>query len=236
MIEAVPANLGYRFETLLVLIRWLPPAACHRVRMFSMPDSDAEKSWIKALKRGDEEAAQQLFEVYFQRLVGLARKKLQALPQRAADPSGVAQSALNSFFQGVRRNAFPKLNDQDDLWCLLMVITARKAAHNVRDERRVKRGGGQVRGESALNACHANDFNGLAHVIDNAGQTPEMAAILSEELSLRFEELGDATLREIALLKLQNYTSAEIAERLGVVQRTVERKLQVIRTIWESAA
>ncbi len=197
-----------------------------------MAGSDTGKSWIDALKRGDEEAAQQLFEVYFQRLVGLARQRLRALPQRVADPSGVVQSALNSFFQGARRNAFPRLNDQEDLWRLLVVITARKAAHCVRDERREKRGRGQVRGESALNIGKAEDFNGLANVIDDDSQTPEMAAILNEEIKQRLEQLDDGILLEVALLKLQDYTNAEIAKRLGVVERTVERKVQVIRKIW----
>lgn len=206
----------------------------NHVRVLSMADSDTGKGWIEALKRGDEEAAQQLFEVYFRRLVGLARKKLQALPPRVADASGVVQSALNSFFQGVRRNAFPRLNDREDLWRLLVVITARKASHRVRDELCEKRGAGRVRGESVLNATYADDFNGLAHIIDDDKQTPEMAAILNEELSRRLEQLDDDMLKEIAVLKLQDHTNAEIAERFGVVPRTVERKLQVIRTIWEN--
>jgi DNA-directed RNA polymerase specialized sigma24 family protein len=47
------------------------------------------------------------------------------------------------------------------------------------------------------------------------------------------DRLGDADLRAIALLKMENYTAEEIAARLGCVPRTVRRRLQRIRSIWE---
>ena len=53
--------------------------------------------WIGRLKAGDPDAAQKLWERYFRRLVGLARKKLRAAPRRAADEEDVALSAFDSF-------------------------------------------------------------------------------------------------------------------------------------------
>ena len=46
--------------------------------------------WIEQLKTGDPLAAQKLWERYFQRLVGLARKKLLDAPRQAADEEDVA--------------------------------------------------------------------------------------------------------------------------------------------------
>src|SRR5262245_56689393 len=46
--------------------------------------------WIDRLKAGDPDAAQRLWERYFRRLVGLARRKLRAAPRRAADEEDVA--------------------------------------------------------------------------------------------------------------------------------------------------
>ena len=40
--------------------------------------------WLAKFKTGDQAAAQQLWERYFRRLVGLARKKLQGFARRAA--------------------------------------------------------------------------------------------------------------------------------------------------------
>jgi DNA-directed RNA polymerase specialized sigma24 family protein len=44
--------------------------------------------------------------------------------------------------------------------------------------------------------------------------------------------LGDDTLRQVALLKLEGYENAEIAARLNCALRTVERKLNLIRALW----
>ena len=46
--------------------------------------------WIGLLEAGDPAAAQKLWQAYFQRLVGLARKKLRGTPRRAADEEDVA--------------------------------------------------------------------------------------------------------------------------------------------------
>ena len=115
-----------------------------------MASSRSVSHWIGQLRAGDQVAAQHLWEGYFRRLVGLARGKLQSLPCRAADEEDVALSAFASFCRGVECGRFPQLADRDDLWRLLVTITARKALHLARDERSQKRGGGAVRDEAAL--------------------------------------------------------------------------------------
>ena len=42
----------------------------------------------------------------------------------------------------------------------------------------------------------------------------------------------DDELQTVARLKLEGHTNAEIAEKLDVVERTVERKLKRIRNRW----
>jgi hypothetical protein len=81
--------------------------------------------------------------------VPLARAKLQGLPRRAADAEDVALSAFASFCRGAEAGRFPQLAGGDDLWPLLVVITARKALKCLEREHCQKRGGGKVRGESA---------------------------------------------------------------------------------------
>ena len=41
--------------------------------------------WLQQLQAGDQTAAQELWNRYFARLVGLARSKLRGAPRRAAD-------------------------------------------------------------------------------------------------------------------------------------------------------
>ena len=58
-----------------------------------------------------------------------------------ADEEDAALDAFNSFLAGVVRGRFPQLNDRDDLWRLLVVLTVRKAIGQRRDLTRQKRGG-----------------------------------------------------------------------------------------------
>src|SRR6266550_8034471 len=104
-------------------------------------------AWINLLKGGDAAAIQRLWEAYFPRLVGMARKKLREAPRRAADEEDVALSAFDSFCDGVARGRFPQLTDRDDLWHVLVTITARKAVQLLRREQRQKRGGAGAGGD-----------------------------------------------------------------------------------------
>jgi DNA-directed RNA polymerase specialized sigma24 family protein len=186
--------------------------------------------WIGQLKEGDAAAAQKIWENYHQRLVALARGKLQGLRRGAADEEDVALSAFASFCRGAERARFPQLSDRSDLWKLLVVITARKACDLRTCERRLKRGGGKVAGESALPGT--DEMGGIAEVVGRE-PTPEFAAQLAEEYHRLLDVLGDAELRAVAVRKVEGFTNEEIAGQLGRSVGTVERKLQLIRRIWE---
>jgi len=190
--------------------------------------------WIGRLQAGDRAAAQHLWERYFHRLVGLARKKLRDAPRRVADEEDVALSAFDSFCRGAEGGRFPQLHDRDNLWRLLFALTARKAFDLVRDQRRLKRGGGAVRGESALLGPEGPPEGeaGLEQVLDRE-PTPEFAAQVAEECQRLLDLLGDDELRAVAQAKMEGDTTGQIAARLGRSPRSVERKLQLIRSLWE---
>src|SRR6516162_5109920 len=119
--------------------------------MMSQDDGSVTR-WIGGLKAGGDSAAQHLWERYFDRLVHLARARLRSARRAGAvaDEEDAALSAFDSFCRGAAAGRFPRLADRDDLWRLLVTLTARKAAEQVRRERRLKRGGGRVRGEQEL--------------------------------------------------------------------------------------
>jgi DNA-directed RNA polymerase specialized sigma24 family protein len=177
--------------------------------------------WLALLKEGDSRAAQELRERYFRRLVGLARLKLQGSPRRAADEEDVALSAFASFCQGAEQGRFPRLDDRDDLWRLLVVLTARKASHLLRGEGQKKRGGG------------APEDVALEEVVGRE-PTPELAALVADECRHLLGRLGDAGLERVAVAMMEGYSNAEIAQRCGCAPRSVERKLQLIREVWQA--
>jgi DNA-directed RNA polymerase specialized sigma24 family protein len=188
--------------------------------------------WIELLKAGDSAAAQGLWERYFAKLVVMARRKLQGMPRRVADEEDVALSAFKSFCRAAEDNRFPQLLDRQDLWQLLLMLTARKAVALRRHGRRLKRGGGNVVGESALaGAGSAAEEAALAQVVGDE-PSPDFAAQVAEESRRLLDLLADEELRTVALWKLEGYTTAEIATKLGCVPRTIERRLRVIRTLW----
>jgi DNA-directed RNA polymerase specialized sigma24 family protein len=186
--------------------------------------------WIERLKAGDAAAAERLWEAYFRRLVSLARNKLRGALRAATDEEDVAVSAFASFCRAVEQGRFPRLDDRHDLWQLLVLLTGRKACGVFRRETAAKRGGGAVRHVSALEE--------EAIVAEAIGRepSPEFAAEVAEECRRLLDGLGAEELQAVALAKLEGYSNAEIAVRLGVVERTVERKLRVIRGLWESEA
>jgi DNA-directed RNA polymerase specialized sigma24 family protein len=199
-----------------------------------MVDDDANSvtRWIKDLttdKRG--EAFQRLWERYFPHLVQLAQSRLRGTKGGPADGEDVALSAFESFFRGAAAGHFPELGNREDLWKLLVTITARKAQNCRRNEHRRKRGGGRVINQTAVAGGEDADDTILFEVVSGE-PTPEFAAMVTDECRRLFGSLSDESLRVVALLKLEGHSNEEIAKSLECGLRTVERKLEVIRKRW----
>ncbi len=178
-------------------------------------------TWLQILKTGDEQAAQPLFERYFSRLVELARERLRGMPTAARDEEDVALSAFHTFCEAASHNRFPKLDNRDDLWKLLVTITARAAVNQRRAELAAKRGGALDRVDMLLDEVIGPEPD------------PQFAAAVADEFRKLMADLGADDLRAVAQAKLEGFTNEEIASRLGISLRSVERKLMLIRGLWE---
>jgi RNA polymerase sigma factor (sigma-70 family) len=180
---------------------------------------------LNALKEGDHSAAERLWGRYSRQLATLARRRLRAAARRASDQQDVALSAFDSVCRRASQGRFPKLDDRDDLWRLLVIVTIRKAIATANRENVVRRGKGRVRLLSELDAAEVQRVVG-------AEPTPELAAQAAERCRLLLGQLTEPSLRTVAHRRLEGFTNAEIASELGCVEATVERKLQRIRSIW----
>jgi DNA-directed RNA polymerase specialized sigma24 family protein len=188
--------------------------------------------WIGLLAEGDPAAAQALWERYFHLLVARARRKLAGAPRGAADEEDVALSAFDSFCRAAREGRFPRLDDRDDLWWVLLLLTDRKAINQKKHATRQRRGGGKVLDEGALAPGDSAGGSPLTRMA-SPDPTPEFAAAMAETWRRLIGLLRDPELEQVALLKMDGYSLEEIAARLGCVPRTVRRRLQLIRHIWE---
>lgn len=203
-------------------------------RMNEEPSSGSVTRWLGDLRAGDTQAIQPLWERYFAALVERARAKLRALRSStaASDEEDLALSAFQSLYQGICDGRFPQLDDRDDLWRLLVHLTACKAVDRHRTENRQKRGGGKVANQTDMIAAEA-DGNPLDRIIGSE-PSPEFAAMVAEDYLRRIDELGDDKLRRIAELKLACYSTEEIRQQLGCSLRTVTLRLELIRKKWRT--
>jgi DNA-directed RNA polymerase specialized sigma24 family protein len=194
-----------------------------------MADDGSVTHWFGQLQAGNPAAAQELWERYFRRLVGLARARLRNTPRGASDDEDVALSAFASFCRCAEQGRFPQLSDRDGLWRLLVVLTIRKVQHMVRHETRQKR-------RPITDRDVASDEKTVIEQVLCREPTPDMAAEVAEEYGALLRRLGDSDLETIAMLRMEGYTVEEIAQKLGLAARSIKRKLALIRTIWKMEA
>ncbi len=196
-----------------------------------MVNENSVTQWLDGVKAGDDAAIERLWHRYFEQLVRLARGKLPGHCRRAFDEEDVAISAFQSFCERASRGQFPQLSDRNDLWRLLLTLTIRKVVVMMRHQTRRKRGGGRVLGESAVMGGELNG-EGLAEFFEHEPR-PEDVVRFTDDLERFLNKLEDAGLKTVAVRKLEGYGIGEIAAELGASTRTVERKLRLIRAIWE---
>lgn len=199
-----------------------------------MTSDGSVTTWICQLRRGEEHALARLHARYWPWLLDLARCKLKGARLRVADEEDVAQQAFWSFYRSLRTGGVPRLTSRHDFLALLTTITARKAINQIEHERGVQKRGAARRSRetSAVAAC---DEGGGLEAVVAAGPTPYEEAMLKDSYRHFIDALPER-LQEFAELHLAGCTHREIAERMGCVERTVERKLALAMSHWQEMA
>ena len=172
---------------------------------------------IRAAQHDRTSAVGPSLEVYFDRLVRLARRPHQDLPGRANHDEDLALRAFSSVYRRVRDpERLLQLTDREDLWHLLAPRTISRAIDLIR-RHRLRGVPGEYHLEQPL-TCEPS---------------PEEAATTADECRRLLDLLEEPELRQIALWKVEGYADEEIAARLDCVARTVERKVRRIRLLWK---
>jgi DNA-directed RNA polymerase specialized sigma24 family protein len=205
----------------------LRTARDHRMRPGLMRDQESVSRWIAELKSGADDAAMNIWGHFYARLLGMARRKLNGTHTALADEEDVVAKAFWSFFRKAQNAEFPRLQDRNDLWQLLSKITVRKALNQRRDLTRLKRGGPRTATDQADDLARIEDVQSLE-------PTPENALMAAEAMEQLLAPLS-GELRQIAIYRLEGFSIAEIAAKIGRSVPTIDRRLRLIRDIWAEA-
>ena len=174
--------------------------------------------------------AQLLWDRFFDNLCRFAGKKIYKRHRRLLDPEDIAGSAMFALIEGIKNGRFHSVNNRDELWQMLVLITARKAISRARHLDREKRGGIRNDGVALSNGQMSDP---LAHYVDQAENPAKFVEI---EMTCRelLAALPDDKFREIALMRLAGYSNQEISVKVGCSIRTIDRKLGTIRAVWNA--
>jgi RNA polymerase sigma factor (sigma-70 family) len=182
-----------------------------------METSQSITRLIRAVQDGSNSAIRPLLAAYFDRLVQLARKRLQNMPGLGGYDEDLALRSFHSVYERLRDPARPlELAGRDDLWRLLATRTISRAIDLIRQHHPEE-------------VSREQDFTQLL----TREPTPLEAAEVADECRRLLESLPEPELRIIALLKVEGYTNEEIASQLDCVPRTIERKMSRIRLLWK---
>ncbi len=179
---------------------------------------------IAELKDGDEAALTELHQRYWPQLVNIARSRLKQAPLRHVDEEDVAQSALIGFYNTVKNQRAQQLENREQLLALLSHIVACKAINQIQRAMTLKQGQGKI-----------TELTPIAYLASDDCPTASHQALLNDCYENHVVALPDE-LRPFAELHLAGVANADIAEKLDCVERTVERKLALLRTMWRKLA
>ena len=178
----------------------------------------ASRELVEMWRSGSQEAARVLLARYEVRLIALVASRLNRKYRSGIAPEDVVQSAMGSFFRVTRAGANPsfKLGRTASAWNILATFVRRKLARALERETAATRGGGQTRVllEDAEPFLRTNP-----------------SATEADELLAEIQSLLNSDQSQLLELLLENRSQREIAEQLGVDERTIRRRIKSMQEI-----
>ena len=191
-----------------------------------MSENNSSVRLLKRWQAGDEQAADEIFDRYLQRLLALARSRLSDRLKRRLDADDVVQSVYRSFFRNAKEERYT-LKRSGDLWRLLAAITMHKTINQIEFHHAAKR---SVSDEESWPhgdpAAYAGKLLAERPSVDDA-------SMLTDEIESVMQTLKPVE-RQVLTLRLQDRGSDEIASEVGRSTRTVRRILERIRSVLQS--
>ncbi len=196
------------------------------------PSEQSVTGWLAELRHGGNTVAGQVWDRYFQKLVRLAQNHLRNAETRVEDEEDVALSVLQSLCAGAVADRFQQVGNRHELWVLLATMTHRKCVNRIRRNVAQKRGGGEVVGEADMAVADTSIGSMTLDDLESATPTPETLAVLQEDYEQLMNLLRNDELRQVAQWRMEGHSTSDIAQKLNLSERSVRRKLDLIRDTW----
>lgn len=201
----------------------------HEIGTFQMTTEPGSiTQWLQRLHAGEADAAEEIWNRYYPRVVRLAALQLIKSDDRSIDEEDVAQSTFRTVYLAVMNGKYPDIEDRRDLWRLLLVSTLNRVRRHHRDSHTLKR---------SVNELVTQDQSRRRLIMEISG--PDAQAEMADLIETLFRRLDqeDPTgeLRQIALLKLEEHSASAIARRLKRRKNHVLQRIRLIRILWEES-
>jgi len=156
-----------------------------------------------------------LFEEYLPKLIRLAEGRIASRFKGKFDEHDIAGTVCRSAFRRWKEGRFV-FDDDAEFWRLLVTITRRKICNKVRDYNTQSRSIEKEVSEAANS------------ILSTPEPDPADAAAFEESLTILASRLDEQE-KYVFTLRMEGREYHEIADLLGVSERTVRRKISVIR-------
>lgn len=174
---------------------------------------------LAAARSGDESAMQKLIEQYEPELRIVARNRLGAALRPHLDTIDLVQSVHRSLMIGLRDARFDITSPQK-LIALAVTIVQRKAAKHWRHLKRQQR----LSGHDESNDDLVETMLSLRSSSDDA-----MSELVTRELLAQWLDKMDSLERQLVELRLEGYSTVEIAQKLDLDADVLRVKLSRLR-------
>jgi len=185
--------------------------------------SDVDAKMFAGLRQGDGAAVGEFCARYGPLIERLAERRLSAPLKRRIGAEDVAQSVCRTFVRRAGQGEF-ELPDGGGLWGLLCAIALTKIREQTRFHLRQKRSLRDERHFDSVDGGGERKMPETPATEPLPDETAEVADVFDKLISAFDDEE-----RKIIELKLQDFTSDEIAARLECSERTVRRFMKRVQ-------
>jgi len=185
-----------------------------------MAESPLPDSFVNSLRQGNPEATKKIFDAYVNKLVAMARKRISQRFAGRIDAEDIVQSVFRTFFHRAKQGQF-ELNDEDDICKMLARITVHKTFRQIAHHQAGKRDAGRDLGSG-------DSSQDLMVNLMSREPSPEEATALLDQMEHFLAQLRQED-RDILEMRMQGFSTLEIAQKLSITDRKIRRLMERIR-------